>query len=118
VLHFGAQNPNRTAALAKAPVLAALELEALAGISVADRSRIVNFGLPGCPAFHPPILGAGQIQLCFATAAGQSYTVQCKHSLTETSWQDVQTVTGNGAVMTVVVPVNATTNGFYRLRFP
>ena len=46
VMHFASQNFNQAAALAKGPVLADLGLNALSGISDADRMRIVNFGYP------------------------------------------------------------------------
>jgi len=46
VMHFGAQNPDRAAALTQGLRLTGLGLNALAGISSVDQSRIANFGLP------------------------------------------------------------------------
>jgi subtilase family serine protease len=46
VLHFASQNINRATALAKAPDLTALQLDALEGLSNAERAAIVNFAVP------------------------------------------------------------------------
>ena len=43
VMHFGAQNPNRDTALAKAPLLTSLGLGALTGMSEAEKALVVNF---------------------------------------------------------------------------
>jgi Ca2+-binding RTX toxin-like protein len=45
VMHFAAQNPDQATALAKAPALTALELDALAGISEEERQQVVNFSI-------------------------------------------------------------------------
>ncbi len=47
IMHFASQNTNRATALAKAPVLAALGLDALAGMDSAELSSVVNFALGG-----------------------------------------------------------------------
>ena len=118
ILHFASQNPNRATALAKGPQLAGFGLDALAGLDATDLARIVNFGWPAGPVLLTPVVVAGNVQLRFLTQPGQSYTVQSKNSLSEPSWQTLQTVTGHGGVMTVPVPFNAGTNCFYRLQLP
>jgi subtilisin-like proprotein convertase family protein len=76
--------------------------------------RIVVF----VPAFLPPFELSGQIQLRFATQAGQRYTVQYKDSLNDPAWRDLQTVMGDGTVLTVPDPIINGANRFYRLRLP
>jgi hypothetical protein len=63
-------------------------------------------------------LSSGQILLRFATLSGQSYTVKYKDSLSDTSWQTLQTVIGDGTVWTVPDPVNGRSARFYRLQQP
>ncbi|CAB1059315.1 Vibriolysin, extracellular zinc protease (EC @ Pseudolysin, extracellular zinc protease (EC [Olavius sp. associated proteobacterium Delta 1] len=46
IMHFGAQNPNRATALAKADQLMQLELDALAGLSTTEINQIANFKIP------------------------------------------------------------------------
>jgi Ca2+-binding RTX toxin-like protein len=43
VMHFAAQNPDQATALAKAPELTDLELDALAGMSEEELQQVVNF---------------------------------------------------------------------------
>ncbi len=43
VMHFAAQNPDQATALLKAPELAALELDALSGMSEEEVQQVVNF---------------------------------------------------------------------------
>jgi extracellular elastinolytic metalloproteinase len=46
IMHFGAQNQNRSTALSKAPDLASLETDVLDRIPSGLRGSIVNFGMP------------------------------------------------------------------------
>ena len=47
VMHFASQNANRAAALAKAPTLASLGIDALAGMSATEIGQVVNFSSSG-----------------------------------------------------------------------
>jgi Ca2+-binding RTX toxin-like protein len=49
VMHFAAQNPDQATALAKAPELEALELDALAGMSNEELQQVVNFSTVPVP---------------------------------------------------------------------
>ncbi|VEP16904.1 hypothetical protein H1P_510007 [Hyella patelloides LEGE 07179] len=53
IMHFAAQNANQAEALAKAPELVALELDALAGMSNEELEQVLNFAT----APSPPIIG-------------------------------------------------------------
>jgi hypothetical protein len=46
VMHFASQNASRALALAKAPQLADLQLNALRGMTEAERNAVVNFDVP------------------------------------------------------------------------
>lgn len=49
VMHFAAQNSDQATALAKAPELSVLELDALEGISAEELQQIVNFSIGPTP---------------------------------------------------------------------
>jgi Ca2+-binding RTX toxin-like protein len=49
VMHFAVQNPNQATALAKAPELETLELNALAGMSAEEIGQVVNFATAPSP---------------------------------------------------------------------
>jgi Ca2+-binding RTX toxin-like protein len=49
VMHFAAQNSDQATALAKAPELTALELDALEGISEEELQQVVNFSIGPTP---------------------------------------------------------------------
>ena len=67
VMHFASQNSNRAQALAKAPLLAALELDALAGMSSAERGLVVNFDA-GSPEDHYTFTAEENNQLILRTS--------------------------------------------------
>jgi hypothetical protein len=69
------------------------------------------------PEFLPIQLSGGQIQLRFATVIGRSYMVQYKNALTDAAWSDLQAISGNGTIMTVLDSVAGTAR-FYRIRTP
>ena len=56
--------------------------------------------------------------LSFATVSGKSYTVQLNDGLTNTAWQSVPSVIGNGTIRTVTNNTGMATGLFYRLRVP
>jgi hypothetical protein len=55
--------------------------------------------------------------LSFATVSGRNYAVQFTDSLTNSAWQTLTTIAGNGGVRTVTNGVTVTVR-FYRLRVP
>jgi M6 family metalloprotease-like protein len=78
----------------------------------------LRLSLPEPPVFLPPFISGGQIQLQFATASGTQYVVEFKDSLSDPTWQTLQTVSGNGAVQTVPDSVSTVPRRFYRIRLP
>ena len=64
----------------------------------------------------PPRVLAGNIQLQFATTAGQSYEIQYKNSLKDKAWQTLQTVVGDGSTMMVQDSISSSAQRFYRLQ--
>ncbi|MFV2068445.1 MAG: hypothetical protein ACC645_15855, partial [Pirellulales bacterium] len=52
VMHFAAQNVDQAAAFAKAPLLAALKLDTLAGVSQEESEQIVNFRLDDLDSYR------------------------------------------------------------------
>jgi len=77
----------------------------------------INLAPVTAPEFLPIQLSAGQIQLRFATVIGRSYMVQYKNSLTDAVWTDLQPVSGDGTIKTLLDSVTGTAR-FYRLRTP
>ena len=65
-MHFGSQNVNRAQALEKAPLLAALGLDALSGMSAAERGLVVNFAA-GTPEHSYTVRAAAGDSLVVAT---------------------------------------------------
>jgi len=63
------------------------------------------------------ILQGTNVSLSFATVAGRDYAVQFTSSLTNSAWQTLTTIAGNGSVRTVTNAVTAPVR-FYRLRVP
>ena len=55
--------------------------------------------------------------LSFATVSGRNYAVQFTDSLTNSAWQTLTTIAGNGSVRTVTNGVTSNAR-FYRLRVP
>jgi hypothetical protein len=86
--------------------------------NVTTRSQSVTVTYYETPTLISAVLDAGQVRLSFPTLPGRTYLVQAKHALTDSDWQELQTVTGDGNVMTVLDPVSGATNRFYRLRWP
>ena len=70
VMHFGAQNANRAAALAKAPLLAALELNALAGMTRVERAQVVNLVEPNEDHYSFQVTGGDVLDLRTTTPGG------------------------------------------------
>ncbi|MBI5386997.1 MAG: hypothetical protein HZA90_20175 [Verrucomicrobia bacterium] len=58
----------------------------------------------------------GTMTLSFATQIGVSYTVQYKNSLSDPTWTDLQTVSGNGTVMAITDVTVARPMRFYRVK--
>ena len=56
------------------------------------------------PLLLPRRVVAGNIQLQFATAAGQTNVIQYKNFLKDKAWQILQTVVGDGSIMTCRMP--------------
>lgn len=75
----------------------------------------LQLSLPGPPVFLPPFISGGQIQLQFATASGPQYVVEFKNSLSDPSWQTLQTVSGDGTVQTVQDSIQTVPQRFYRI---
>src|SRR6185436_15755337 len=59
VMHFASQAANQATALARAPQLAALELDALKGMSALERSQVVNFNVGDTVDAYSFIVNAG-----------------------------------------------------------
>ena len=68
------------------------------------------------PLLLPPRVVAGNIQLQFATAAGQTNVIQYKNFLKDKAWQILQTVVGDGSIMTVQDAISNSSQRFYRLQ--
>jgi uncharacterized repeat protein (TIGR01451 family) len=86
--------------------------------NVTTGSQSVTVTYYETPTLISAVLDAGQVRLSFPTLPGRTYLVQAKHALTDSDWQELQTVTGDGSVITVLDPVSGATNRFYRLRWP
>jgi len=73
---------------------------------------------PVSPVFLPPSVSDGQIQLQFAAASGVQYVVEFKNSLSDSNWQTLQTVSGDGMVQTIRDSISTMPQRFYRIRSP
>ncbi len=71
-----------------------------------------NYGL----VILPPVVTSGQMQFSFATAEGQSYVTEYKHTLTNSSWIPFQTNVGDGTIQTVTNLITSDPQRFFRLR--
>jgi hypothetical protein len=78
--------------------------------------RIGSFSQARPQLFNPSRSGT-QFQFQFHAASGISYTAQKKTLLTDSLWQYVTTVNGNGGVVTVSDNTAAASSGYYRLQF-
>lgn len=58
------------------------------------------------------------LRVAFDSVAGFAYELQFKDSLTDTNWQTLQTVAGNGLMQTLSNAAPATPQRFFRLRAP
>jgi hypothetical protein len=59
----------------------------------------------------------GSLAFSFASAAGQTYHVEYKGSLSVTNWQTVQSIAGDGTLKHFTNGLTAT-NRYFRLRSP
>ena len=69
----------------------------------------------GCPDMLPPVVSGSQMTLSFPTVTGHNYVILQSPTLTNPTWQTVQTVPGNGGVVSVNLPVAGTGHRYYRL---
>jgi hypothetical protein len=83
------------------------------GIFYIDNVYFYNSSMVAQPSISGTMLG-GNLQLSFATDNTSSYTVQYKTNLTDSVWQTLSTVSGNGSTQTVADPKNQQSR-FYRL---
>jgi PKD repeat protein len=67
------------------------------------------------PLISAPRLSADQVTFSFDTMTGFTYLVHYKDSFDDPVWQTVQTVTGDGTVKAIGLPLSAAAQRFYRL---
>jgi hypothetical protein len=87
------------------------------GSITAGWSLRIEVGAIAVPEFLPIQLSGDQVQLRFPTINGRSYMVQYKNFLTDADWTDLQPVSGDGTIRTVLDSVAGTAK-FYRIRTP
>lgn len=56
------------------------------------------------------------VHLAFDSAVGQTYTIEYRDALASGTWQELETITGTGAEVTIIDPSAAGPSRFYRLR--
>jgi len=65
-----------------------------------------------------PQLSAGNLTFNFATAYGQSYTVQENTNLATPDWTYFTNLTGNGLINEIIVPITNIPSSFFRVSAP
>ncbi|HEV2693751.1 MAG TPA: hypothetical protein VG347_12740 [Verrucomicrobiae bacterium] len=83
------------------------------GVFYMDNVYFYNSVAIGRPTITATVSG-GSIHVAFATANGSNYTLQYKNNLSDATWQDVSSVSGNGLQMSIPDTTNQK-NRFYRL---
>ena len=87
--------------------------------ALATRSGAGSAAVPlliGGTDVPPPRVSNGSFSWSFSTQNGLTYVVEYKASLTDPSWQDLQTVVGSGGITTISNSVAERPSGFYRLK--
>lgn len=73
IMHFASQNQNQATALAKAPQLEGLGLNALAGLTNEEQAAIVNFNLGDATDIYQVTANVGQVLSLGTTTPGDNY---------------------------------------------
>jgi photosystem II stability/assembly factor-like uncharacterized protein len=66
------------------------------------------------PLILNPKLSGNQFSFAIDTASNRTYTIQFKTNLTDSAWQTLETLSGNDSQQTVNVPINPSSQQFYR----
>ena len=67
------------------------------------------------PVLLSPTVSGTDFAFSFDTLTGFTYVVKYKDSLTDPAWQTLQSVTGDGTVKTITVPLGSAPHRFYQL---
>jgi len=87
----------------------------LAAVPSSSRFSIQGgFWIEPAPIFFAPTKVGTNFMVSIQSEPGKTYSVQYENAL-GSSWQNVTTVPGNGAVITVTNAALGATQGFYRL---
>jgi hypothetical protein len=85
-------------------------------IAIQDGAWSCCAGLSAPTISNPQILG-GNLVFTFSSVSGQSYEVQYKNLMADSAWTTVQTLIGNGSVLSVTNPASRPQR-FFRIQSP
>jgi PKD repeat protein len=88
----------------------------VAGTNILTRANFVVVPPGGELALTNPTLVGTNFQFTFPTVSGFTYLVQFKNALDEVTWQPWQTLSGDGLLKMVEVPVAGQPERYFRLR--
>jgi alpha-tubulin suppressor-like RCC1 family protein len=90
-----------------------------AGLELIFQRVACSDGGGACPATPPMIVGPSQngtnLNFSFGTSIGFTYVVQYKNSLSDSIWQTLQSVPGDGTVKTITDAIATAGQRFYRV---
>jgi hypothetical protein len=63
-------------------------------------------------------LSAGNFNFSFATSNGVTYIVEYKDDLDQADWVTLQTIPGDGTIVTITNPISEAPQRFFQVRTP
>jgi hypothetical protein len=74
-----------------------------------------GFWIRPAPILFAPAKTGTNFELSIQTELGETYVIQYVNALSDSHWQNLESVTGNGSVMTVTNSTAGVSNRFFRL---